>query len=175
MNDTLSLHRTAADRARVIAAVARDRFAPPQTLRILSEIARHLSAAADDFATYTPSTIPGLTGHDLPIEAVGELWIAGVLAEDNPAARFPADFTEYVTAPLTGRPLPFPDPLRPVNDRLAARERDLRNRLEQLHADTAHATESVEQWMTAVLKVWRDWMRLADEVGVDNARPCNRR
>ncbi|MFE5923159.1 hypothetical protein [Streptomyces sp. NPDC056468] len=130
--------------------------------------------AADSLATYTPSTIPGLAGHDVPSEAWGELYIADTLAYNHPATRFPGDFTEYVKAPVTGRTLPFPDPLNPLADWLAVRETDLRNRLEQLHADTAHADNDVAEWLTAVFTVWRDWMKLAGEVRVDNERPYHR-
>jgi hypothetical protein len=172
--DATSPYREAADRARVIAAVARDRFGPPETLRILGDIARHLSAAADHFAAYTPSATPGLAGHDFPAEAAGELWIAETLAYDHPAARFPMEFTQYVKAPFTGL-MPFPDPLNPLSDRFAQQETELRNRLEQLHADTARATEDVVQWLTEILTVWRDWMRLAEVVRVDNNQPHHRR
>lgn len=71
MNTTPNPYRAATDRARVIAKVARDRFADPETMRVLGDVARHLTAAADSLATYEPSTLPGLAGHDVPIEAWG--------------------------------------------------------------------------------------------------------
>lgn len=174
MNTTPNPYRAATDRARVIAKVARDRFADPETMRVLGDVARHLTAAADSLATYEPSTLPGLAGHDVPIEAWGELFIVETLASDHPATRFPAEITEYVKAPLgIDRPLPFPAPLNPVSARSSKQETELRGELEQLHQDTARADTDVDGWMTDVCTVWRKWMRLAAEVRADNGRPCN--
>ncbi|MFE7072624.1 hypothetical protein ACFU96_21335 [Streptomyces sp. NPDC057620] len=167
-------YRTAAAIARAIATIATDSFGPtPETLRTLGDIARHLSAAADVFDAYEPITIPGLTGHDMPVEAAGELWLVEELVFDRPATRIPADITEYVKAPLTGRSLPFPDPLNPLNDRDTAKEKVLRDALEQLHADTARAAADVDGWMRDVLEAWKQHMRLAAAVYADQMRPCN--
>ncbi|MFD5856117.1 hypothetical protein [Streptomyces chartreusis] len=175
MNAQTSTFRAATDRARVLAQIARDRFADPATMRILGDIARHLSAAADALANYTPSTTPGLAGHDVPSEAWEELFIADTLAYDHPATRFPGDFTDYVKQPITDRPLPFPDPLNPLADSLAKRETALRDRLEQLHAATARPDVDVAGWLTDVMTVWRDWMKLAGEIALDNERPYHHR
>ncbi|WP_329020381.1 hypothetical protein [Streptomyces sp. NBC_01601] len=172
--DTASPYRTAADRARVIAAVARDRFSPPETLHILDVIARHLSAAADHFAVRTSSTTPAGTDLTLPAEAATELRIADALAASHPATRLPVGFTEYVKAPFTGQ-LPFPEQLNPVTARFAEEEKDLRARLDQLHSDTDRAATNVTEWLTDILTVWLKWMRLADVVRVDNGRPDNQR
>lgn len=153
-------YRAAADRARALAALARQRVTDPETMRTLGDIARHLSAAADIFATVQPST----TGQDLPPMASAELQIADTLADDRPSTRFFSEFTHYVTQPVTGRRLPFPDPLNPIADTRTARERELRYRLERLHNDTKTATDDVAAWLTDVFTVWGDWMTLANEV-----------
>lgn len=152
-------YRAAADRARALAALARQRVTDPEVMRTLGDIARHLSAAADVFTTHQPTT-----GQDLPLTAKAELQIADTLADDHPATRFFSEFTLYVTQPVTGRHLPFPDPLRPLADSRTARERELRHRLEQLHNDTKTATGNPAAWLTDVFTVWGDWMTLADEV-----------
>lgn len=151
--------RAAADRARALAALARQRPADPETMRTLGDIARHLSTAADILATHQPTT-----GRDLPPAAEAELQIADMLADDHPSTRFFSEFTLYVTQPVTGRRLPFPDPLRPLTASRTARERELRYRLEQLHNDTTTATDNPVAWLTDVFTVWGDWMTLADEV-----------
>ncbi|GAA2439278.1 hypothetical protein [Streptomyces glaucus] len=175
MSATPSPYAAAAERARILAQIARDRFAPPETLRVLGDIARHLDAAADTLAAYKPSTIPGLAGHDVPSEAWEELFIADTLALDHPATRFPTDFTDYVKQPITGRRLPFPDPLNPLADWLAERETALRDRLEQLHADTARADADAAGWLTDVFTALRDWMKLAGEIAEDNRRAYHHR
>lgn len=152
-------YRAAADRARVLAAIARHRVTDPETTRTLDDIARHLSAAADVFATHQATA-----GPDLPPMAKAELQIADALADDHPSTRFFSEFTLYVTQPVTGRRLPFPDPLRPIADSRTARERELHYRLEQLHNDTKTATDNVAAWLTDVFTVWDDWKTLADEV-----------
>jgi hypothetical protein len=151
-------YRAAADRARALAAIARQRVTDPEAMRTLGDIARHLSTAADILATHQP------TGRDLPPLAAAELEIADTLADDHPATRFFSEFTHYVTQPVTGRRLPFPDPLRPLTASRTARESELRYRLEQLHNDTKTATENVAAWLSDVFTVWGDWMTLADEV-----------
>ncbi|MFD3309395.1 hypothetical protein [Streptomyces sp. NPDC058656] len=165
-------YRTAAARARAIADVARDSFGPtPETVRTLGDIARHLTAAADAFDAYEPLTIPGRAGRDMPTDAAGELWVVEELAFGTPATRIPADVTEYVTAPITGRSLPFPDPLNPITTRYATEEAEIRAVLEQLHDDTARADKDIDGWMRDVLEVWKKHMRLAPMVYVDNTRP----
>lgn len=151
----------AVQRARTIAAIARDRFAGQDTMAVLDRIARHLDDAAQFLDAHEAGPVI-----DLPIEACEALWEADTLAEQHPQARFPVDFTNYVLAPLSGRPLPFPEPLNPVTDEFAVRETDLTNRLRQLHDDGELMTEQPDEWLRTVLTVWRDWMRLSGEVRV---------
>lgn len=160
----------AAQRARVIADIARDRYAGPDTMTILVRIAGFLSSAALFLDDEKPG--PVVT---VPTEATEALWRADTLAEQHTQTRFPEGFTTYVLHPLTGRPLPFPAPLHPVSPALTLRETDTRNRLAQLHADTEQQTERPDEWLRAVMTTWQKHMRLADEIHVDNARPCNRR
>ncbi|MFD9190334.1 hypothetical protein ACFWCA_19150 [Streptomyces phaeochromogenes] len=166
-------YRAAATRARAIADVASNRYAPPESLRALGDIARHLTAAAVAFDAYEPITIPGFIGHDMPVEAAAELWVVEELVFDYPATRIPAEITEYVKAPLTGRSLPFPDPLNPITNRYREEEAQLRAELEQLHDDTARADTDTDGWMRDVLTVWQKHMRLAPVVYVDNASPSH--
>ncbi|MFI8206657.1 hypothetical protein [Streptomyces sp. NPDC085937] len=175
MDTTTSPYLAAADRAHVIAQIARDRFASHGIVRVLHDIARHLDAAADMLAKFQPSTIPGIAGHEAPMDAWEELFIVETLADDRPQTLFPPEITEYVKAPVMGRALPFPEPLNPVSARFAAEETKYRARLEQLHQDTARAADDPAGWLTDVCTVWRDWVSLREVVRVDNARPCNRR
>ncbi|NML55099.1 hypothetical protein HHL19_35780 [Streptomyces sp. R302] len=163
-----ALHGEAAERARIIAATARSRYADPTTMTVLLRIAGLLDIAALALDAEQPR--PYIS---VPTEVTEALWKADTLAEEHPQTRFPADFTNYVLQPLTGRPLPFPDPMNPFSPPLALRELNLRNRLTQLHDDTAHQAERLAGWLAQVLLTWRDLMRLADEVRIDNARPCN--
>ncbi|MER7952027.1 hypothetical protein ABTY59_32015 [Streptomyces sp. NPDC096079] len=158
----------AAQRARVIAETALDRFAGPGTIQVLVRISGLLEAAA----LFLDDEQPG-PYVSVPVEATEALWKADTLAEEHPDTRFPEGFTNYVLHALTGRPLPFPAPLHPVSDRMVLREIDLRNRLSQLHADTEQQAARPDEWLRAVLTTWQKHMRLATEVRVDNARPCN--
>ncbi|MFE2184147.1 hypothetical protein [Streptomyces sp. NPDC059455] len=158
----------AAQRAYAIAGIARDRFAPPETLLVLGQIARHLDQAGAFLDALKPGAYVSL-----PVEATEALWLADTLAEDHPATRFPIGFTNYVLQPLTDRSLPFPDPLFPVTDRFGRQEADLVHALHQLHGDNKHQWERTDHWLCEVFTVWQKHMRLADEVRVDNARPCN--
>lgn len=157
----------AAHRARIIAEVARDRFADGTIRVALLTIAAHLDAAADLFAAVPPGT------QGLPTEATEELFRAEQAAVDCPATRFPPEFGEYVLAPLVERPLPMPALLHPLDPTQALRETDLRNRLAQLHADTEAQAERPAQWLGSALRTWQQHMRLADSVRARNTRPCN--
>lgn len=159
----------AAQRARVIADVARDRYAGPDTMTVLVRIAGFLDSAA----LFLDDEKPG-PDVSLPDEVTEALWRADTLAEQDPQTRFPEGFTNYVLHALTGRPLPFPEPLNPVSPTLALREIDARNRLAQLHADTEQQAECPDGWLRAVLTTWQQHMRAADIIRADNARPCNR-
>ncbi|MFI1408784.1 hypothetical protein ACH4Y0_02415 [Streptomyces sp. NPDC020707] len=162
-------YRMSADRARALAALARRRVTDPESMRTLADIARHFSTAADILAAFQPHT----TEHGMPSVVGAELEIADSLAGDAPSTRFFSEFTHYVTQPVTGRSLPFPDPLNPIADSRTARERELCYRLEQLHNDTRAAAENPAVWLTDVFTVWDDWMTLADEVNDEykNAYP----
>ncbi|MCG8971825.1 hypothetical protein [Streptomyces sp. CL12-4] len=167
---TATPHAQAGQRARVIAEIARDRFAPPATLPILQTIAAHLETAAHYLETDTPGDLSSIT-----VEVTEALWLADMLAEDNPATRFPVDFTNYVLHQLTGRPLPFPAPLNPLSSTLAEREASVTGRLQHLHDDTTAQANHPAEWLRAVLALWQKHMRLADEVRADNGRPDNQR
>ncbi|MFF4902189.1 hypothetical protein [Streptomyces sp. NPDC001068] len=160
----------AAQRARTIAYVARDRFADGQIRAAILAIAACLDEAArelDAAATTAPAQVPD--------SAASEVFMAEQHAVDCPRTRFPALLGEYVLAPLGGRTLPMPEPLRPLDAERAARETDLVNRLEQLHADTEMQADAPDTWLRTVLMVWQKHMRLADEVLATNGRPCNQR
>ncbi|MFI0813646.1 hypothetical protein [Streptomyces echinatus] len=157
--------RQAAQYARIIAAIARNRPAPPATLQILQVIASQMDTAANYLDTDTPGPLSSL-----PIEATEALWLAEVLAEDNPATQLPADFTNYVLHHVTGRPLPFPEPMLPLSDRLAMQEVDLTNRLQHLHDDTDMQAAHPDEWLRTVFSLWQKLMRLADAVREDNNR-----
>ncbi|MET9776224.1 hypothetical protein ABZ023_18520 [Streptomyces sp. NPDC006367] len=165
---TTTPHALAAQRARVIAQIARDRYAPPATRPVLETIAGYLDTAAHHLETDTPGALVSV-----PVEATEALWHADRLAEEHPATRFPTDFTNYVLHQLTGRPLPTPEPLNPTRPALAEREQSLTWRLRSLHADTATQAQHPAEWLYSALGLWQRLMRLADEVRVDNARPCN--
>ncbi|MFI1408824.1 hypothetical protein ACH4Y0_02625 [Streptomyces sp. NPDC020707] len=109
----------------------------------------------------------------MPTDAAGALEAVENLVFDNPATRIPADITEYVKAPITGRSLPFPDPLNPITTCYAQEEAQLRAELEQLHDDTARAAADVDGWTRDVLEVWKKHMRLAPAVYIDNERSNN--
>ncbi|AKN68706.1 hypothetical protein QR97_01800 [Streptomyces sp. PBH53] len=163
--DTLTPAEAAALRARIIARVARDRFAPPTTMTALHFIASHLDRAAEAFERNAPRNAA---------EALND---AREIAQLHPDTRFPSNFTDYVEAPVTGVALPMLAPFNPVNPALAQREADLRHRLTLVHAQLAQATSesATDAWLPSALTYQRDLMRLAGEVRVDNARPCNQR
>jgi hypothetical protein len=163
-------YRQAAQRARTIAEIARDRFADGPIRAAILTIAASMDEAArelDAAAITAPAEVPD--------SAAMEVFMAEQYAVDCPAARFPALMGEYVLAPIGGRTLPAFDALRPLDAAHAVRETDLVNRLEQLHADTAWQADYPDQWLRTVLMVWQKHMRLADEVRVHNGRPCNQR
>ncbi|WP_330342624.1 hypothetical protein [Streptomyces sp. NBC_00557] len=161
-------HAQAAQRARTIAEIARDRFADGPIRAALLAIAAHMDRAADHLETMLPGADKAL-----PTQAAEQLSNAEHIAAKHPAARFPAELGAYVLAPLAVRALPLPAPLHPVTPRLALRETDLRNRLIQLHEDDDHQEDYPEEWLRSVFTTWQKFMRLADEVRVDNLRPCN--
>lgn len=167
-------YRQAAQRARVVAQIARDRFADNPVIRAaLVAIAQRLDHAAREFEAVPPGAY-----EELPTEATEELFRTEQIAVDNPAVRFPADLGEYVLVPLVDRELPFPGRLDPVNPEFAdfaQRETDLVHALHRLHADGDHQWERTDDWLRQVFRVWEKHLRLAGEVHFDNARPYNRR
>ena len=164
----------AAQRARVVAQIARDRFTDDNSIRAaLMGIAGHLDAAAREFEAVPPGAY-----EELPTEATEELFHAEQIAVDNPAVRFPNNLGEYVLVPLVDRELPFPGQLEPVNPEFmdfAQREANLAHALHLLHSDGDHQWERTDDWLRQVFRVWEKHLRLAGEVRVDNGRPCNRR
>ncbi|MFI9771868.1 hypothetical protein ACIHJG_34140 [Streptomyces sp. NPDC052415] len=162
---TTNQFQQAAHYARVIAAIARDRPVPPATLSSLHVIANQLDNAANFLDTDAPGPLSSL-----PIAATEALWLAELFAEDNPATRLPTDFTNYVLHRITGRPLPFPEPMFPLSDRLALQEVELTNRLQYLHDDTDMQVAHPDEWLRAVLSLWQKLLRLAEAVREDNSR-----
>jgi hypothetical protein len=173
MNMTMLPAQVAAERARIIAQVARDRFAPPATITVLRFIASHLDRAATAYDSYRQGTLL----NPLFEAAHAALNDARELAQLHPDTRFPVNFTDYVEAAFSGVTLPMPTPLNPVSDALRAREATLTHRLTLIHAalNETGSVQGTDAWLSSALAVQRDLMRLADEVRVDNARPCNQR
>lgn len=161
----------AAHRARIIAAIARDRFAPPASLTALRFIAAHLDQADSAFERSRADA----SGIDSLTVAADVLDDARQLAALHPATRLPVTFTEYVTAPLTGDALPMPDPLNPASTVYAMQEAELRAALEGAHRELrADASEAaVDAWLPTALHLHRDLMMLADLVRADNSRPAH--
>ncbi|MGP4046885.1 hypothetical protein [Streptomyces sp. 2A115] len=170
----LDQYRQAAQRARVVAEIARERFTDDPRIRAaLLGIAERLDAAAVEFEAVPPGAY-----EELPTEVTEELFTAEQIAMEHPAARFPAELGEYVLVPLVDRELPFPVRLNPVNPefaKFAQREADQAYALHLLHADNEHQWERTEDWLRQVFKVWEKHLRLEAEVRVDNGRPCNPR
>ncbi|MFB6629949.1 hypothetical protein ACFCWY_08645 [Streptomyces sp. NPDC056362] len=168
---TVTPHAQAAERARLIAERARNRYATRGTKLTLLRIAGLLDVAAllldEDAPNATDTCI------SYPSEVSEMLWRADTLAEQHPETLLPVNFTGYVLRPLTGRPLPFPEPLHPLSEALALRELDLRNRLAQLHADTEQQQERPAHWLFLIFTLWQQHIRLAETVRISNARPCN--
>ncbi|NEW75459.1 hypothetical protein [Streptomyces rhizosphaericus] len=160
---TLTATETAALRARITANVARDRFAPPATLGALRFIASHLDRAAEAFERKALK------------DAAQILSDAREMAQLHPDTRFPANFTDYIEAPLTGVALPTLAPFNPVTPALAQQETDLRHRLTLVHEKLTRATSepAIDAWLPIALTLQRDLMKLARAIRVDNARPCN--
>ncbi|MFI7415284.1 hypothetical protein ACIBU0_42290 [Streptomyces sp. NPDC049627] len=167
-------YEQAAQRARTVAEIARDRFTTDPRIRAaLLAIAERLDAAAREFAAVPPGAYT-----ELPTEATEELFMAEQIAVENPAARFPAELGEYVLVPLVDRELPFPRRLNPVNPefaQFAQREAEQAHALHLLHNDGPHQWERTDDWLRQVFKVWEKHLRLEAEIAVDNARPDNRR
>ncbi|QOV40224.1 hypothetical protein IM697_18555 [Streptomyces ferrugineus] len=168
----LDQYRQTAQRARVVAEIARDRYTTEDSIRAaLAGIAARLDAAAREFEAVPPGAY-----EELPTEATEELFMAEQIAVDHPAALFPAELGEYVLVPLVDRELPFPRPLNPARPefaKFAQREAVQAHALHLLHADGTHQWERTDDWLRQVFKVWEKHLRLAAEVRVDNGRPCN--
>ncbi|MFJ4084962.1 hypothetical protein ACIP2Z_39215 [Streptomyces iakyrus] len=164
----------AAQRARTVAEIARDRFTADDNVRAaLYTIAARLDAAAREFDAVPPGAY-----EELPTEATEELFMAEQIAVEHPAALFPAELGEYVLVPLVDRELPFPRRLNPVNPgfaKFAQRETEQAHALHLLHADGPHQWERTEDWLHQVFKVWEKHLRLEAEVRVDNGRPDDQR
>ncbi|MEU1275643.1 hypothetical protein [Streptomyces sp. NPDC005799] len=167
-------YRQAAQRARVVAEIARDRYTTDPGIRAaLHGIAERLDAAAREFEAVPPGAY-----EELPTEACEELFMAEQIAVDHPAARFPAELGEYVLVPLVDRELPFPRRLNPVNPtfaKFAQRETEQAHALHLLHDDNDHQWQRTDDWLRQVFKVWEKHLRLEAEVRVDNGRPDNQR
>ncbi|WP_031102402.1 hypothetical protein [Streptomyces sp. NRRL S-146] len=162
------LQIAAATRARTAAAVARERFAAPETIRALHFIAAHFDAAATACDAYDGTTNAPF------MEMWRALGDARELINMHPDSRLPDEVIEYITAPLTAAPLPTLPRLLPPSERDATEESTLRTELERLHADTEAADSDTERWFRAVLRLLAKWKRLEGAVDVDNRRPCNR-
>ncbi|MEU5476681.1 hypothetical protein [Streptomyces mirabilis] len=163
--------RQAARRAAVVAEIARDRWVDPATMPALRTMAGHLDAAAAHFEAVPPGSDEGV-----PTAATEELFRAEQIAVEHHDGRFPAELGEYILAPLVDRDLPFPARLNPVNPEFqdfAQREANLAHALHLLHADDEHQRERTDDWLHQVFTVWRGWLRLVDEVRIDNGRPDN--
>jgi hypothetical protein len=170
----------AAQRARGIAGIARDRFADGSIRTALLRIAAHLEAAAAhleaaaarlDAAAAGGDAVPPGGYEELPSAAGRELFLAEQVAVDHPATRFPAELGQYVLNVLTGRPLPFPHRLRPLHHPFVKREAVLLHALHLLHQDTAMMTEAPDEWLRQVFTVWQQHARMTDEIRADRARP----
>ncbi|RLU79916.1 hypothetical protein CTZ27_35780 [Streptomyces griseocarneus] len=168
---TLAPAEAAALRARITARVARDRYAPPATATVLRRIASHLDRAAEAFEQHTP----GITTNACFADAAKDLSEAREIARLHPDTQFPANFTDYIDAPLTRVALPTLAPLNPVSPALAQQEDRLRHRLALVHEQLSQATSepATDGWLPSALALQRDLMKLAGVVRVDNARPCN--
>ena len=161
-------YRQAAQRARVVASIARDRSGPLPTISALSTVAAHLDAAAAHF----DAVPPGAYG-ELPTGACQELSRAGQIAATRPAVRFPVELSEYVLMPLVDRELPFPGRLNLANPQFAQREADLVHMLHLLHTDGTHQRENIASWLHQVFTVWQQHARLTDEAHTAPTRSAN--
>ncbi|MGW0191146.1 hypothetical protein ACWDV7_36210 [Streptomyces sp. NPDC003362] len=163
--------RAAAQRARTIADIARNRYTTDPAIRAaLLAIAGHLDTAAHEF-----DAVPPGTRSKIPNEATEPLFLAEQIAVDHPATRFPAVLGEDVLVPLVDRDLPLPARLNPTDSKFARREADLLHVLLALHADGPHQFQRTDDWLRQVFTVWQQHMRLADEVRIHNSRPGNQR
>ncbi|MFZ3557139.1 hypothetical protein [Streptomyces sp. BH055] len=157
-----------AARARTAASVTRDTWGAPETMGVLRFIASHFDAAASLLDTYDGSNPWQLDG------ARHALLDARELIVTHQDVRLPDTILQYVSAPLTGLPLPVLPRLLPVNAQHAADEGRLRAEIDRLHADTAAADNTPDTWLRAVLTTLTKWERIAAAVDVDNKRPCHR-
>ncbi|WP_435060227.1 hypothetical protein [Streptomyces sp. bgisy060] len=165
MDFSLPIRTAVATRARIAAAVCRERYAPPLTMSALRSIAGHF----DDAATACESASFEFT------RVVEPLAKAYPLMNKRPETRMPTLVLTYILNPFAPEPLPAPVPLLPATARLAAQDEALHAELTRLHADTEAAANDTETWLRAVLAVLAKKQRLSRAVDVDNRRPENRR
>ncbi|MFK0294295.1 hypothetical protein ACIQU6_28010 [Streptomyces sp. NPDC090442] len=159
MSSTMNGAAQAALRARIAAGVARGRVAPPATLTALYFMASHLDRAAE-----------ALDGNAHQ-EAQAALNDASEIALLQPGTRFPTNFVDYITAPLTNGPLPMPSPLTPGTPAHVQEEVSLRQRLVAVHAQLAQARSvpATYAWLPSALALQRDLVKLAEVVHHTNA------
>ncbi|MDN3056876.1 hypothetical protein PH213_20440 [Streptomyces sp. SRF1] len=166
----------AADRARTLADIVRDRAPLNPARNALLAIAAHLGASAEAFETDEPFVIEGVTvTNTIPADAAVSLHQAQTIAEDNPRIAYLRHVIDYVTAPITRR-LPEHPPLNPVSNQLARQESGLRTRIALAAHDLDRTTDPTTRHavLANLADLHRSFNRLADAVAVDNARPCNR-
>ncbi|MEU5834506.1 hypothetical protein ABZ820_12650 [Streptomyces diacarni] len=119
--------RVAADRARLLAAVLRDRADQHPAEAQLRAIAADLDTVAHDFATEQPSVINGVTiTNDIPAGAAMALWNAHAIAEDTPGLAHLRPVLRHVLAHMPGATAPEMEQLGPE---FARREAGLRTRI----------------------------------------------
>jgi len=122
--------RVAADRARLLAAVLRDRASQHPAEAQLRAIAADLDTTGHHFATEPPSVINGITiTNDIPADAAMALWDARAIAEDTPGLGHLVPVLRYVLAHMPGASGPELEPLSPAIPQLARREAGLRTRI----------------------------------------------
>ncbi|MGI5337736.1 hypothetical protein ACQEVS_10205 [Streptomyces sp. CA-181903] len=161
--------QAAAVRARIIAETARIRYVSPRTKAVLRSIATHLDAAATAFEQYTGATNAPFA------EAEQALTEARALVAQHRDTQFPVNFTDYITAPLSGCALPMPPALDPVASDLAQHDSDLRHCLERMHywLDRATTEAATDAWLPSALAYQRALAHLAEVVAAEDARPSN--
>ncbi|MGW7708291.1 hypothetical protein [Streptomyces sp. NPDC054771] len=166
--------RAAANLARTLADVIRDRAAMHPAQDSLLAIVGHLTAAADAYETVPAPVINGITvTNTTPAEALLALWDAQTVADDDPRIAYLGAAIGYVT---DTKPQ-FLAPLNPTSPQLARQESILRTRIALAAHDLAATNEPPTRHAAYALLVnlHRDFDRLAAAVQVDKNRPCNRR
>ncbi|WP_406501578.1 hypothetical protein OHA04_27545 [Streptomyces sp. NBC_01590] len=165
--------RAAANRARTLADVIRDRAAMHPAQNNLLAITKHLTDAAHSFETEPAPVIGGITiTNTFPADACLALWDAQAIAADDRRIAHLEDAIDHVTGPA-----PELQALHPESPQLARQESGLRTRIalaahdldQANHATTVHAA------LATLVGLYQEFTRLTAAVAVDNNRPCNRR